>query len=72
MKTYKFNLKKALAGHEVVCRDGTTVEQVTLFDTHLDYCIAAIVDGVLCLFRRNGRVYDKKSEGDLRMKYKPL
>jgi len=70
MKTYKFNLKKALAGHEVVLRDGTPVEQVTLFNTIFDYCIAAVVDGALCLFRGDGKVYKKKSEGDLRMKFK--
>jgi hypothetical protein len=70
MKTYKFNLTKALLGHKVVLRDGTSVEQLTLFNTPSDYCIAAIVNGVLCLFRRNGKVYSKKSEGDLRMKNK--
>jgi len=71
MKTYKFNLKKALAGHEVVLRDGTPVEQVTLFDMPLDYCIAAIVDGyLLCLFRRNGKVYSGISNGHSHMRFK--
>ncbi len=70
MKTYKFNLKKALAGHEVVCRDGNPVEQLTLFDTEYKYCIAATVYGCLSIFRRDGQVYEIPSEGDLRMKYK--
>jgi hypothetical protein len=70
MKTYKFNLKKAAAGNKVVLRDGTPVKKVVLFDTDHNYCIAALVFGTVCLFRRNGFVYAKKSESDLRMKNK--
>lgn len=49
-----FDLEAALRGDPVVTRDGRPVTQVTEFEGLGEFCVAAVMNGSLAIFKRDG------------------
>ena len=57
-----FELQKAIEGEKVITREGKSVTQLTLFDVNNLFLLAAVIDGELCKFLENGKVWNSGVE----------
>lgn len=71
-KLIPFDLEKALAGDQVVTRDGREVSQVTLFECNDKYPLMAVIDGEIHCFTKQGvfNINNRQGYTDLFMKPK--
>lgn len=66
-----FDLEKALAGDQVVTRDGREVSQVTLFECEEQFPIRAVINGEIEAFTKTGEYFATGESYDLDLFMKP-
>lgn len=66
MKMKPFNLNRALAGHQVVTRDGTKVSEIFFFNTLLGQSpLVAVIHGRITCFSEHGHYHSDHSQSDM-------